>query len=188
MVDRYWRKIESVENNIENSMQISSILLKLKGYDEKLGYLTKIGNNENSISSNLTKIGNNENSISSNLIELNKIKNDMTVKIRKDIFKKTYIISNKTISFTSNKTFKIFSTSIYINYTNKGILNINTNYNYSFKNNINKFFHLYKIFDNNYKLLKKKTSYHKDNLNDSIIQEKFSLKQKILLNYKLLYI
>ena len=48
-------------------MQISSILLKLKSYDEKLSDLSKIGNNENSISSNLTKIGNNENSISSNL-------------------------------------------------------------------------------------------------------------------------
>ena len=31
IVDRYWKKIES----IENSMQISSILLKLKGYDKK---------------------------------------------------------------------------------------------------------------------------------------------------------
>ena len=30
MVDRYWREIESVENDIENAMQISSILLKLK--------------------------------------------------------------------------------------------------------------------------------------------------------------
>ena len=36
MVDRYWRKIEPVENDIENSMQISSILLKLIGYAEKL--------------------------------------------------------------------------------------------------------------------------------------------------------
>ena len=34
MVDRYWRQIESVENNIENSMQISSILLKLKENDD----------------------------------------------------------------------------------------------------------------------------------------------------------
>ena len=42
MVDRYWRKIEDVENNIENSMQISSILLKLKGYDENLVDLSKI--------------------------------------------------------------------------------------------------------------------------------------------------
>ena len=98
MVDRYWRKIESVENDIENSMQISSILLKLKGYDDKLSDLSKIGNNESNISSNLgiinssintiklinknsqdnttdisfnlSKIGNNENNISSNLSKI----------------------------------------------------------------------------------------------------------------------
>ena len=67
MVDRYWRKIESVENDIENSMQISSILLKLKAYDGKLGDLSKIGNNENDISLNLGKITTNEGAISSNL-------------------------------------------------------------------------------------------------------------------------
>ena len=60
MVDQYWRKIESVENDIDNSMQISSILLKLKGYDEKLSDLSKIGNNENNISSNLEIISNNK--------------------------------------------------------------------------------------------------------------------------------
>ena len=31
MVDRYYRKIKSVENDIENFMQISSVLLELKG-------------------------------------------------------------------------------------------------------------------------------------------------------------
>ena len=46
MTDRYWRKIEDVENDIENAMQISSILLKLKGYDDDL---EKIGDNENNI-------------------------------------------------------------------------------------------------------------------------------------------
>ena len=71
MVDRYWRKIEDVENNIENVIQISSILLKLKGYDEKLGDLSKIGNNENDISSNLGKITTNEGTISSNLGKIN---------------------------------------------------------------------------------------------------------------------
>ena len=35
MVDRYYRKINNVENDIENAMQISSILSKLKGYDKK---------------------------------------------------------------------------------------------------------------------------------------------------------
>ena len=63
MVDRYWREIESVENDIENAMQISSILLKLKGYDEGL---SKIDDNENNISSNLVKINSHSSTISSN--------------------------------------------------------------------------------------------------------------------------
>ena len=41
MVDRYYRKIEDVENDIENAISISSILLKLKGYDKKLSDLGK---------------------------------------------------------------------------------------------------------------------------------------------------
>ena len=52
MVDRYYREIEDVENDIENAMQISSILLKLKGYDDDL---EKIDTNENNISTNLGK-------------------------------------------------------------------------------------------------------------------------------------
>ena len=64
MVDRYWRKIEDVRNDIENSIQISNILLKLKEYDDKLGDLSKIGNNKNNISSNLGKIDTNKNNIS----------------------------------------------------------------------------------------------------------------------------
>ena len=83
MVDRYWRKIEDVENNIENSMQISSILLKLKGYDEKLGDLWKIGNNENNISSNLGKIGNNENNMSSNLSKIGNNENNISSNLKK---------------------------------------------------------------------------------------------------------
>ena len=55
MVDKYYRKIDNVGNDIENSIQISSILLKLKGYVEKLSDLSKIGNNENNISSNSKK-------------------------------------------------------------------------------------------------------------------------------------
>ena len=70
-------KIESVENDIENSMQISSILLKPKGYDEKLGELSKIGNNESNISSNLGKINTNEGNISSNLEKINDNKDDI---------------------------------------------------------------------------------------------------------------
>ena len=78
MVDRYWRKIGSIENDIENSMQISSILLKLKEYDGKLGNLSKIGNNENNISSNLGKIDTNKNNISSNLGKIDTNKNNIS--------------------------------------------------------------------------------------------------------------
>ena len=63
MVDRYWREIENVENDIENSMQISSILLKLKGYDDDL---SKINNNSSDISTNLRKINSHSSTISSN--------------------------------------------------------------------------------------------------------------------------
>ena len=85
MVDQYWRKIEDVENDIENSMQISSILLKLKGYDDDLSKidtnennilsnLEKINDNENSILNNLEKINDNETNISDNLLKINDIK------------------------------------------------------------------------------------------------------------------
>ena len=66
MVDIYYRKIEDVENDIENAMQISSILFKLKGYDEKLEGLSKIGDNESNISSNSGQISTNTGDISSN--------------------------------------------------------------------------------------------------------------------------
>ena len=64
-------------------MQISSILLKLKGCDEKLGDLSKIGNNESNISSNLSKIGNNENNISSNLGKVGDNENNISSNLSK---------------------------------------------------------------------------------------------------------
>ena len=78
MVDRYYRKIESVENDIENAMQISSILLKLKGYDEKLDSLSNIDTNTDNISSNLGKINTNKNNISSNLGKINTNENNIS--------------------------------------------------------------------------------------------------------------
>ena len=80
MADRYWRKIEDVENDIENAMQISSILLKLKGYDDDI---EKIGNNENNISNNLEKIDNNENNISNNLEKIDNNENNISNNLEK---------------------------------------------------------------------------------------------------------
>ena len=115
MVDRYWRKIEGIRNDIENSIQISSILLKLKEYDEKLGDLSKIGDNEDNISFNLTKINN--------------IEKGMNIKIRKDIYKKTFVISN----MSTNKNSDLIA-DIYINskFTTDGIIKFNAIYNYSY--------------------------------------------------------
>ena len=120
MVDRYYRKIEFVENDIENAMQISSILLKLKGYDEKLGDFGKMCENENNISSNLSKIGENENNISSNLSKIgdneNNISNNLEkidnftqyiLKSGKD-FEEKYIIEKQIFTFNKDKHFSQF--------------------------------------------------------------------------------
>ena len=110
MVDRYWRQIEDVENNIENSMQIAGILLKLKGYDEKLDDLKKIDDSTNDITSNLGKINGNvtaiklvnknsqDNSkdISSNLEKITNISDFLTLK--KD-FEKIYNIEKRILFY-----------------------------------------------------------------------------------------
>ena len=174
----YYRKpINKVADDVKLKMQMGALPLKLSENIDKMNDLIEVDKNiKKDASSNTSKIFTNETNISSNLIELNSIKKNINVEIRKDIFDKTYILPNKAIDFVGNKIFKIFSKSIYINYSNEGVFNINTNNNYSFKNNINEFSHLYKIFDHNYKLFKEISFYHKDNLNDSVIQEKFSFK------------
>ena len=117
MVNRYWRKIEDVENNIENTMQISGILLKLKGYDEELSNLSKIGNNENNISSNLGKIGNNENLISSNLSKINNNETNISSNLSKIVNNENNIDEIKSdlsnIDFNSNNKYSIENFFIY---------------------------------------------------------------------------
>ena len=94
MTDRYWRKIEDVENDIENAMQISSILLKLKGYDNKLDDLSKISDNENNISSNSGLISTNKNDISSNSGLISTNKNDISTNSGRIITNKSAISTN----------------------------------------------------------------------------------------------
>ena len=129
MVDRYYREIEDVKDNIENAMQISSILLKLKGYDNDL---EKINNNENNISSNLSKINNNETNISTNLLNiednetnissnLEKIDDIKSILPKSEIFKKTYGITNQSFRFTKNIVyFKLLEIEIENNFNKDG--------------------------------------------------------------------
>ena len=133
MVDRYWREIEDIKNDIENAMQISSILLKLKGYDGNLSKigdnknnissnlskidtnknnissnLSKIGDNENNISSNLSKIGDNENNISSNLSKIDTNKNNISSNLSKINDIKEFLISPEDFKKTFNIKKQIF--------------------------------------------------------------------------------
>ena len=182
MVDRYWRKIEDVENNIENSMQISSILLKLKGYDEKLDNLSKIdenkediasnlgiiNTNKSNISSNLGKIGTNKSNISSNLEKINNIEKDITIKIKKDIYKKTFIIPNMSTNYNSKNVAGIYFIS---NFTTDGIIEIDANYNYSYDKNNNSS-HVYKFYNMNKKFKEVRLDH---NIISNVVDDKFDI-------------
>ena len=183
MTDRYWRKIEDVENDIENAMQISSILLKLKGYDDKLGDLSKINDNASSISTNSEQISANENNISTNSEQINtntefisnnleninnidKIKSNLN-DIENDLsdFKINYSIQNLFIynidvekNYTLNKDnpkFSIFSYNLEDDFKSNSILEFNCKilYNYTTYNNIGTLIHVFKLYDKNNELI-----------------------------------
>ena len=177
MVDLYYRKIEDVENDIENAMQISSILLKLKGYDNDL---EKIDTNENNISSNLSKIQNNENNISTNLEKINdndinisdnleKINNIKSSLPTLEIFKKTYNIKNQSFRFTRNIVyFKLLEIEIENNFNKDGRLEFDNYIYYKYKNlqlDHHRLQHEYRILDDKNNLLYKKIS-NKTNTSD----------------------
>ena len=168
MVDRYYREIEDVENDIENAMQISSILLKLKGYDDDLG---KIDTNENDISTNLSKIQNNETNISTNLSNIEDNETNISTNLEKiddiksllpksEIFKKTYSIKNQSFRFTRNIVyFKLLEIEIENNFNKEGKLEFD-NYIYYRYNNLqgdhHRLQHEYRILDDKNNLLYKK--------------------------------
>ena len=177
MVDRYYRKIDNVENDIENAMQISSILLKLKGYDEKLEGLSKIGDNGDNISSNLGKINTNtgaistnsgkintntgaistnsgqistnNNNISSNLSKIDNIKEFLT---SPENFKKSFNIEKQIFRFNRTTHFYVISEKQIIhNFTKNSLLFIDNNIHYKYENLLNDYFrlqHQYDIYDN----------------------------------------
>ena len=153
MVDRYWRKIEEVENDIENAMQISSILLKLKEYDNNLGKIDTnennissnsglISTNEENISDNSGKIGTNTSNISSNLSKLNNIENKLI--LVDDIYNEIFPISRFSVTSKDNR---IFYRQLYSNFTTNGIIKINAKYNYVYDENYT-LRHVYRFFNN----------------------------------------
>ena len=157
MVDRYYRKIDNVENDIENAMQISTILLKLKGYDEKLDELSKIDTNEGNTLSNLTKIEDNENNISTNLTKIDNF-TQYILKSGKD-FEEKYIIEKQIFRFNRNKRFYIiFEKEVEYHFTKNSLLFVKNNMYYKYDNLSNDYYrlqHEYNIYDDKDNLIHK---------------------------------
>ena len=171
-------------------MQISSILLKLKGYDDKLGDLEKIENNETNISSNLEKINTNTRSISDNSglistntgsisdnlgkidtntssISDNSLKlNNMDIDIKKDIYTKIFNIDN--FETTSNSKL-ILEKRINFKFTKTGVIKIKANYEYLQLNN-SRGTHIYLFKNNNKTMHEKHVLYY-----SKIVKDEFSL-------------
>ena len=194
MVDRYWREIEDIKNDIENAMQISSILLKLKEYDDNLGKigdnennissnLSKIEDNENNISSNLSKIEDNENNISSNLKQIDTNKNNISTNLEKidnftqyilqsgKDFEEKYTIEKQIFKFNKNKHFyTLFEKEIEFDFTKNSLLFIKNNMYYKYENLSNDYHrlqHEYNIYDGDnliHKYLFNKDTYYDESL------------------------
>ena len=167
MVDQYWRKIEDVENDIENAMQISGILLKLKGYDNDL---EKIEDNENNISSNLGKINSHSSTISSNLKKIDDF-TQYILQSGKD-FEEKYTIEKQIFRFNKDKHFyTIFEKEIEFDFTKNSLLFVKNNMYYKYENLSNDYYrlqHEYNIYDgeNNFihKYLFNKDTYYDESL------------------------
>ena len=173
MVDRYWRKIESIENDVENSMQISNILLKLKGYDEKLGDLSKTGSNENNISSNLGKIDTDTNNISSNLGKISINTNNILSNLGK--------LDTNTNNISSNLG-KISNDKSNVDEINENLANVDFNSNNKYS--IEKFF-IYNIeIENSYKINKDKPNF---SIFKYILEDDFKKDSILEIDCRLLY-
>ena len=178
MTDRYWRKIEDVENDIENAIQISSILLKLKGYDDDI---EKIDTNEGNISSNLTKINDNENSISNNLGKINNI-SEFILKSDKD-FEKIYNIEAQTFKFNkTNNFFTIFEKEIEHDFIKNSLLFVKNNIYYKYDDLADDYHrcqHEYNIYDDKNNLIHKylfnKDTYYGENSDILNTNEEFCI-------------
>ena len=159
MSDRYWRKIEEVGNDIENAMQISSILLKHQVYDKKLEELSKIDTNEGNISSNLGKININTGSISSNLGKINNIENDLvdftTHYSIENIYAHNITLEKEFTLNSSNPEQHVFTYNIEDDFKIDSYLEVNTNILYDYKtySNIGLLSQIFRFYDEKNTLL-----------------------------------
>ena len=128
MVDRYYRKIENVENEIENSIQISGILLKLKEHDD----LSK--NNKN---------------------KLEEIENHIFSESKN--YQKKFNIDENTFDLNADKHFyTILNEEITYSFTINSLIHITNDIKYKYVDVVNNYFrlqHEYNIYDDEDNLL-----------------------------------
>ena len=187
MVDRYYRKIEDVENDIENAMQISGILLKHKVYDDKLSDLEKIGDNSNNISTNSGQINTNTNNILTNSGQINTNTNKISTNSGQ-INTNTDNISTNSAQINTN-TDNISTNLGKINTNKSDIDEINSNlsnidFNSGNKYSIENFF-IYNIeIENNYILNKDKRNF---SIFKYVLEDKFTKDSILEIDCRLLY-
>ena len=92
----------------------------------------------------------------------------MNIKIRKDIYKKTFIIPNMSTNYNSKNI-----ADIYINskFTTDGIIKIDTNYNYSY-DKTNNFTHVYKFYNNGKKIKEVRLNH---DIISNVVNDKFDI-------------
>ena len=176
-VHKYYRKISENVDNIKNSIDIASLLIKSQEVDLKIKDIennnnenlkliqTKIDNIENDIENINTKVTNNYNIsqinkknidfktgiIDNQIIAINSTLNNLKSKYSIENFFIYDIEIENTYSLNSdNPRFSIFNYDLVDNFRKDSILEVNTRllYDYSGYNNIGKLIHNYKLYDN----------------------------------------
>ena len=170
MSDKYYRGLISSVDNVKNKLQLALMTLKINenrniisGIKNEISgindFSDKINDNETNISNNLTKINTNKSDIDEINSNLSNIKNDLSD------FKINYSIQNLFLfdidveqNYTLNKDnseFNIFSYNLEDDFKSNVILEFNCKilYNYNSYNSIGHLTHIYKLYDENNKLI-----------------------------------
>ena len=170
MSDKYYRGLKSTIDDVKNKLQLATMTLKINENKNSISgiksdisginnFSDKINDNETNISSNLSKINNNDNDIDEIRSNLNNIKNELSD------FEINYSIQNLFLfdidveqNYTLNKEnpeFIIFSYDLKDNFKSNVILEFNCKilYNYNSYNSIGHLTHIYKLYDENNKLI-----------------------------------
>ena len=157
MVDSYWRKIDNNIDNLENSIQIAGILLKLKEHE------TKINNN-----SNLEKIDTNIVDISSNKADIKQNQKDIESILKKEVYYNKIYFNSIEIKNYNTGLVKIKTIPIKYSFSNNNyIIAINASYKYSSSYKRKNFNNIYQFYNNNNNLFKYISKNHKDSYIDN---------------------